>query len=794
MPTEETDVLAAVDAPSGVVELALTPFNELRVIGHADEYESLGDDPWFLAQDARELAAVLPGWWRLRWELPVIDGWIVTPTAYPDFGSGINETGALRLREPDAHGVSETICWIRAPLRHLRLDPTARRARFRAGPLRLEPLTPKEAAKAMLAGVHTGTYPPTAPEPAIPPPLPPRGAWLDRWRLRLRRGLRAVSAQVEYPPLTEPAPPPAPPGTELDELVTPYVMADLLYNTSYDLWYRKFDPLLEDVRARAALLPADARVLIVLQVQSAAPLMFGDVLAGITGQVGGRWELRIGLGHRVHAHAREAAKREAAADPRVRIFEDGESQLQRQLEGEVPNLCLVLGERSVLAPNAICEFLHACAAEPAAQVLYSDSDTWRGHRWRKQPRMKPDWSPLLFDSHDYIGGTWMVRTTRLRDALARTGHASGALAECVEGLDRNQVIHVPKVLHHDVPGPAPAKPRRQRRVATRGPLVSIVVPTRDRLALLRTCVEGVLRDTRYEPLELIVVDNGSEEAETLAYLRQLEGRARCRVLRDPSPFNFSALVNLGVRAARGEFVCLLNNDIEVIRRDWLAQMVWQARAPDVAGVGAMLYYPDDTVQHGGVMLGVGGVAGHMHHRIARGDPGYLQRAFHPQELSAVTGACMLVRRSAFDAVSGFDEALPVAFNDIDFCIRLRLAGWRIVWTPDAELYHHESVSRGKEDTPEKHQRFLAEVARMAKRWDGVLQTDPAYNPNLTLDGADFGLSFPPRVDPTQTYRTPGEWRRTLAPAACLERDGTLHAQSTSNLNNCSQNRMEERNT
>lgn len=775
------DVLAAPDEASQVVELALTPFHELRATGAADEYESLGDDPWFLPRDLEQLASVLPGWWRLRWELPFIDGWIVTPVAYLDFGTGFKEADAVRLREPDAQGVSETICWIRAPLMHLRLDPTARRARFRAGPLRLERLTPGQAAEAMRAGVQTGTYPPTPPEPPIPPPLPPRGAWLDRWWLRLRRGFRAVASQVEYPPLPGPAPPPAPPGTELDALVTPYVMADLLYNTSYDLWYRKFDPLLEDVRARAAMLPADARVLIVWRVESADPAMFGDVLAGIMGQVCGNWELRIGLGHRVRAHARAAAKRGAEADPRVRVFQNERSQLHRLLEGEVPDLCLVLGERSVLAPSAICEFLHAFAAEPAAQVLYSDSDTWRGHRWRKQPRMKPDWSPLLFESHDYIGGTWMARTTRLREALARTRDASGALAASVAGLDINQVIHVPKVLHHDVPGPATAKPRRQRRADTRGPLVSVVVPTRDQHALLRTCVEGVLRDTRYKPLELIVVDNGSEEAETLAYLRELEGRSRCRVLRDPSPFNFSALVNLGVRAARGEFVCLLNNDIEVIRCDWLGQMVLQARAPDVAGVGAMLFYPDDTVQHGGVMLGVGGVAGHMHHRIARGDPGYMQRAFHPQELSAVTGACMLVRRSAFDAVGGFDEALPVAFNDVDFCIRLRLAGWRIVWTPDAELYHHESVSRGKEETPEKYQRFLAEVARMAKRWDGVLQTDPAYNPNLTLDGADFGLSFPPRVAPAQTYRTPGEWRRTLMPEACNKRGGVPHAQATSNV-------------
>lgn len=779
------------EEPVRVVELALTPCHDLRAIGHGDEseYESLGDDPWFLALDVDALATVAPGWWRLRWELPVIDGWIVTPSAYLDFGTGFSESEALRLREPDANGVSETICWLRAPLKRLRMDPTARRARFRAGPLRLERLTPTQAADALRAGVHTGTYPPAPPEAQAARPLPPRGAWFDRWRLRLSRGRDAATPRFEYPSLPPPAPPPAPPGTELDELVTPYVMADLLYNTSYDLWYRKFDPLLEDVRARAAQLPAEARVLIVLQVRSADPSMFADVLAGVLGQACETWELRIGLGHRAGADAGALAERLAAADARVRVFQNEPGQLHRLLDGDVPAMCLVLDERSVLAPNAVSEFLHACAAEPAAQVLYSDSDTWRGNRWRRQPRMKPDWSPLLFESHDYIGGTWMAGTARLRKALVHARDATAALAACVRGLDVNQVIHVPKVLHHDVPGAPPARPRRQPRARTRGPLVSVVVPTRDQLVLLRTCVEGVLRDTRYAPLELIVVDNGSKEPDTLAYLSQLEGRRNCRVLRDASPFNFSALVNRGARAARGEFVCLLNNDIEVIRGDWLAQMVEQARVPDVAAVGAMLFYPDDTVQHGGVMLGVGGVAGHMHHRIARGDPGYMQRAFHPQELSAVTGACMLIRRSAFEAVGGFDEGLPVAFNDIDFCIRLRLAGWRIVWTPDAELYHHESISRGKEDTPEKHERFLAEVARMAKRWDGILQTDPAYNPNLTLDGADFGLSFPPRVNPEETWRLPEAWRRKLDPAACTKLSDVFLSQPATNVDDGGYNGM-----
>ena len=218
-----------------------------------------------------------------------------------------------------------------------------------------------------------------------------------------------------------------------------------------------------------------------------------------------------------------------------------------------------------------------------------------------------------------------------------------------------------------------------------------------------------------------------------------------RVLRDDSPFNYSALNNRAVRAARGAIVGLLNNDLEVINGDWLDEMASQAVRPGIGCVGAMLYYPNNTIQHAGVVLGVGGVAAHAFRDLERGNEGRFNRARLVQNYSAVTAACLVIRKTTYEEVGGLDEQeLAVAFNDIDFCLKVRAAGYRNLWTPFAELYHHESASRGADDTDEKRERFRRETETMLARWGGDLAADPAYNPNLTLELTDFSLAALPR--------------------------------------------------
>ena len=276
------------------------------------------------------------------------------------------------------------------------------------------------------------------------------------------------------------------------------------------------------------------------------------------------------------------------------------------------------------------------------------------------------------------------------------------------------------------------------------PLVSVIIPTRDGMLLSR-CVDSVRFLTTYPNYEIVVVDNGSMGMGPLQYLRDHEGALK--VMRDEREFNYSALNNAAVARSSGEIVCLLNDDTEVISPGWLEELVSQVLQPGVGAAGAKLYFSDGRVQHGGVLLGVGGLATHAHRLCDRLSPGYFGRLILPQHFSAVTAACMVVRRNAWEQVGGLDEEhLPVAFNDVDFCLRLGEASWGVVWTPSAELFHHESVSRGSElDAWDRH---VSEVRYMKERWWHLLQSDPAYNPNLSICGEGFELAWPPRA----TYR------------------------------------------
>ncbi len=272
------------------------------------------------------------------------------------------------------------------------------------------------------------------------------------------------------------------------------------------------------------------------------------------------------------------------------------------------------------------------------------------------------------------------------------------------------------------------------------PKISIIIPNKDALEDLSKCINSILEKSTYSNYEIIIVENNSETKEIFDYYQSLEAQhSNIKVVRWKGIFNYSAINNFGFRAATGDYVLLLNNDIEIITPGWIEEMLMFAQRPEVGAVGAMLYYPDDTIQHAGVILGVGGVAGHSHKYFHKDNPGYFGRLIIPQNLSAVTAACMLIPREVFEKINGLDEAYQVAFNDVDLCLRIRESGYLITWTPHAKLYHYESKSRGYEDTPEKQRRFQGEINRFKARWGKVIEAgDPYYNPNLTLDREDFG--------------------------------------------------------
>ncbi|MBB3061884.1 glycosyltransferase [Microbulbifer rhizosphaerae] len=444
----------------------------------------------------------------------------------------------------------------------------------------------------------------------------------------------------------------------------------------------------------------------------------------------------------------------------------------------------LLDHDDTLVPYSLQCVCEAIATSPDVGLIYSDEDKIDEQGERFDSHFKPAWNPDLLLSQNYICHLTVLRTELVRKVGGfREGYEGSQdhdlLLRCLPYLDARKVVHIPKVLYHwraiagstaqdsgqksytestglaavsdyvaqacpgavAVAGVLPNTYRVCYPFPEPRPLVSLLVPTRNGYEILKPCVDAILEKTDYPNFELLILDNQSNCSETLRYMEEVCADPRVRVCRWDHPFNYSSINNYGAGLARGEILGLVNNDIEPVNSDWLSEMVSHACRPEIGCVGAKLYYPDDTVQHGGVILGIGGVAGHSHKYFNRSDYGYFSRLHLVQNLSAVTGACLLLRKAIFEEVGGLDEEnLPVAFNDVDLCLKVRDAGYRNLWTPYAELYHHESVSRGADNTMAKRKRAQREAEYMRRRWGDLLDTDPAYNPNLTLVHEDFSLA------------------------------------------------------
>jgi GT2 family glycosyltransferase len=382
---------------------------------------------------------------------------------------------------------------------------------------------------------------------------------------------------------------------------------------------------------------------------------------------------------------------------------------------------LTLGSGDRLEPYALAALAAHASRAGNPDALYADEDALAGGR-RVAPRLKPDWSPL-FAASGYAGAPLAIRGAAWKaggfaPASARVGHVRRIL------LSRSEPTPT---------APAPsALPMEIRRS------VSIVLPTKNRLDLLGPCIESLTRHAAGADFELVVLDNGSEDANALAFLERLADQPNAQVLRRPGPFNYSAICNEGARAARRPFLLFLNNDVMALTPDWLALMLDHAAAPDVGAVGAKLLFPDGRLQHGGVVLGLDGFAGHVQRAVGADDLGYLGMLAWPREVSAVTGACMAVEANKFFEVGGFDEArLPIEYNDIDLCLRLAERGYKCVFEPRARLEHRESASRG--DNPRLDSRYASEHAYFRERWAKSLRDDPYFHPALSLDALDIAL-------------------------------------------------------
>ena len=534
-------------------------------------------------------------------------------------------------------------------------------------------------------------------------------------------------------------------------------------------------------------------IAVLMPVFNPRPEWLEAAIASVRAQLYPHWQLCIADDYSTDPSIQAILVAAAAEDDRIKVvFRDQNGHISAcsnsALELVTAPWVALLDHDDLLPNDALIWLARAIQEHPEARLLYSDEDKVSDTGLRRDPYFKPDWNPVLMEGQNVICHLACYSTELVREVgvfrLGLEGAQDHDLAlRCAERLERHQIVHIPRVLYHwrvheqSTAAGVQAKPysntAAERAVlehfqrievsvdgvdrSTAGlharlsappqwPLVSVIIPTRNALKVLKPCLNSLLSSTDYPALEVLVVDNGSDDPETLRFLSQLEDQGQIRVLADPSPFNYSALNNRAVEQARADWICLMNNDIEVIQANWLQVMLAQAMRPGVGAVGAKLLYPNRRIQHGGVLLGVGGVAGHAHHALAENAYGYFSRAQLAQEVSAVTAACLLVRKDRYQQVCGLDEEyLSVAFNDVDFCLKLVQAGLRNVYEPAAVLLHHESVSRGYEDTAEKRQRFASEVLCMQRRWGHLLTSDAAYNPNLSLNGEPFRLSWPPRL-------------------------------------------------
>jgi GT2 family glycosyltransferase len=575
------------------------------------------------------------------------------------------------------------------------------------------------------------------------------------------------------------------------------VVQRLSRNLPYESWVARYDTLRNRdrraIREHLASLRYTPEIAVLLRLDEAGPFL-RESIESVIAQLYPHWRLCITTGAGVDAETRAWLDELARADARILVCDSAPRFLKNgaaTIELASADFLAVLGADDVLPPHALYMMAVALNEHPDADILYSDEDKIEVDGKRRDPFFKPDWSPALFHSQNIASHLAVFRVALVRE-LGGFREEFGVAQDYDLALrmsartTEDRIQHLPYILYHArlaqrqarpsaaeaarralgdhlvvvddaadiVPGGAAGTWRVKRPLPHPAPLVSLIVPTRDRVELLRSCVDGLLYRTRYPNLEIIIVDNESCEPATFAYFDELRSESRVRVLRVEGAFNFSALNNRAAGIANGELLGFINNDIEVIEPDWLEEMVSQALQPRVGAVGAKLYYSDDTIQHAGVVLGLGGVAGHSHRYFPRDAAGYCGRLHQVHDVSCVTAACMLVWKRVFDEVGGLDEVnLQVALNDVDFCIKIREAGHRLIWTPYAELYHHESASRGSDLVSANLPRFSREMAYMKKRWAGVLQHDPFYSPNLSLDDEYFALAFPPRIGkPWDAYK------------------------------------------
>lgn len=564
----------------------------------------------------------------------------------------------------------------------------------------------------------------------------------------------------------------------------------------YETWFKRYCAVTGEGRKRMLEITDAFQnppfISVLLPTYNSHPLWLKAAIESLRNQVYPHWELCIADDASTNENTVALLKEYCEKDSRIKVqfrkknghISEASNSALEMAEGEFVAL---LDHDDLFTEDALFWVATAINKNSGAALIYSDEDKTDTKGRLLEPYFKCDWNYHLFLSQNMVSHLGVYKTSIARQIGGFRKGFEGSqdydlALRFIELIDEKQIVHIPRVLYHwrihkqSTAVNAQSKPyatkaaRRAiaehlKRINVQAeveilpinlyrvkynlpevlPMVSIIISTRNNPELLQKCMESILKKTSYKNVEIIVVDNNSDEPETVKYLSELQNKREVKILADKREFNFSAINNQAAQNAKGEFLLFINDDTEVIHKEWLSEMVCIVAQDRVGVVGAKLWYPNNTLQHGGIILGIKGVAGHAHKYFDKLNQGYLGRANLIQEFSAVTGACMLVKKELFNRVGGFDENLAIAYNDIDLCLRIRKQGLKVVWTPYAELIHHESQSRGDDFQDEKYERLKKESAYLLNRWGDIIQNDPAYSPNLTLEAENFGLAWPPRL-------------------------------------------------
>ncbi|MBW4554985.1 MAG: glycosyltransferase [Trichormus sp. ATA11-4-KO1] len=546
---------------------------------------------------------------------------------------------------------------------------------------------------------------------------------------------------------------------------------------------------LQKMVEKVDLLPYKPVISIVMPVFNTPSNYLKEAIDSVLNQVYPYWELCIADDASTDNQVREILKEYSSKDSRIKVvFRNENGHISRcsnsALEIATGEFVTLLDHDDILTPDALYETALLLNKHPDADMIYSDEDKINEHGRLQDPFFKPDWCPDSFLSRMYTChlGTYRRELVKKIGGF-RIGYEGSQDYDLVLRLTEKttQIFHIPKILYHwrIHPQSAASKPDQKPyaviaaekaladALARRGEhgrvtqpgslvghyiirytirdykLVSIIIPTRDLGNILDKCLTSIFEKTTYPNYEVILIDNGSQEENTTRVISKWQEKesSRFRCYRLDIPFNYSKINNYAVNQAKGDYLLFLNNDIEVITPDWIDAMIEQAQRPSIGAVGALLLYPDNTIQHAGVVMGIGGVAGHSHKHYPGNSPGYFDQILTVNNYSAVTAACLMCRREVFEAVGGFAEELAVAFNDVDLCLRIIEEGYRNIYLPHVMLYHYESKSRGCEDTPAKLARFIQETEYMQNKWKKFIEYDPCYSINLTSKREDYSIKI-----------------------------------------------------